>query len=104
MDSQNQRRHKRFAIADKILISDTLELRNLSESGMLVSSIHPLKKGNRIALLLKIDEEVLALTGTVRWSKQSASIFRSGYSSGLEFETPSVQATLLIRNYLRGIT
>jgi hypothetical protein len=100
---KNQRRHKRYAIAQKILISDTLELRNLSESGVLVSSIHPLSKGKQINLSLQLDETVMELRATVRWCKESASIFRSGFSAGMEFDTPSIQSILAIRRYLEAI-
>jgi hypothetical protein len=45
----------------------------------------------------------MELRATVRWCKESASIFRSGFSAGMEFDTPSIQSILAIRRYLEAI-
>lgn len=78
-----RRRHQRVKVSPFILKNPSLTPVDLSESGIKLFSIDKLHVDHQISLELKIQGQLLELTGQVMWSK--ASISESGYYSGLAF-------------------
>lgn len=78
-----RRRHQRVKVSPFILKNPLLTPIDLSESGIKLFSINELHVNLRINLELKVQDELLELTGQVMWSKASSS--ESGFYSGLAF-------------------
>lgn len=78
-----RRRHQRVKVSPFILKNRSLTPVDISESGIKLFSINKLYVDRQISLELKIQGELLELTGQVKWSKASSS--ESGYYSGLAF-------------------
>lgn len=78
-----RRRHQRVKVSPFILKNPSLTPVDISESGIKLFSINELHVNLRINLELKVQDELLELTGQVMWSKASSS--ESGFYSGLAF-------------------
>jgi hypothetical protein len=78
-----RRRHQRVKVSPFILKNPSLTPVDLSESGIKLFSINKLHVDRQISLELKIQGELLELTGQVMWSRESSS--ESGFYSGLVF-------------------
>ena len=78
-----RRRHQRVKVSPFILKNPSLTPVDISQSGIKLFSINELHVNRRINLELKVQDELLELTGQVMWSKASSS--ESGFYSGLAF-------------------
>jgi len=78
-----RRRHQRVKVSPFILKNPLLTPIDLSEAGIKLFSINKLHVDRQINLELKVQDELLELTGQVVWSKASSS--ESGFYSGLAF-------------------
>jgi hypothetical protein len=95
MASIGQRRHKRYEVQDvhgALLFRTKVQVRNLSVSGLALTTAERLQLGRKYAIRLAGDDDAVDVSGTIRWCHLASSRPKEGgepkavYEAGLAFE------------------
>ncbi|MCL4809775.1 MAG: PilZ domain-containing protein [Thermoanaerobaculia bacterium] len=95
MPSIGQRRHKRYEVHDvhgALLFRTTVQVKNLSVSGLALETAERLQLGRTYAIRLAGDGDAVDVSGTIRWCHLASSRPKDGgepravYEAGLAFE------------------